>query len=91
MRLLLLPRRQGRHRGHAPCHSRLRRADPCLRLADPHSSLLVLPWWLQVWLKVLPLGLIFFIASFNLTILQVRMHRGLCCVWGRSSISGQRL
>ena len=26
---------------------------------------------LQLWGKVLPLGLIFFVASFNLTILQV--------------------
>jgi hypothetical protein len=30
-----------------------------------------LPGLVQVWVKVLPLGLIFFVASFNLTILQV--------------------
>jgi hypothetical protein len=32
---------------------------------------------LQVWKKVLPLGLVFFVASFNLTILQARGRVGI--------------
>lgn len=37
---------------------------------EPRPFAPSLPCWPQVWRKVLPLGLIFFVASFNLTILQ---------------------
>jgi hypothetical protein len=45
------------------------------RVASVEEEQPLAPPPLKLWQKVLPLGVIFFIASFNLTILQVR--RGL--------------